>query len=402
MNTEYRSKGHSKFLFRYHLILVCKYRLKIMSANNIAAGIKKLSKEIASRHDANIWDADSNIRRSVPIGSLIPHPIVTLVYMTIWMDYGYPCNGCSCQKFLTCSLWCLYNEIEKAYNTYIYTQSTTRKQDKLKDTRRHTHETMHGAVAYKQNNADTEELPMFEQDDDMIQENHDTEANDDMDPQDSDGKTPDMPISDIEGRDFIVVDGHRLRPNGIRQRFADMRSEIFDQPIRQVPVKHESDYTLHPESLSATDRYTLDTSCYDLDTPTSDTRIKNAFQYYTYLLSGIGHNISKLTGKKRKIQQTYNEVDLQYQRQYAYALDRYGRKSMGSSQEERSAWMRNRYPALCEIRDLCKGFLEEVDIEYDRLDVMQQVTSRCITGIENDTKMRGEYAWGNPQDKISR
>lgn len=43
MDTKYRSKGHCKFLLRYHLILVCKYRLKLMSASNISSDIKKLS-----------------------------------------------------------------------------------------------------------------------------------------------------------------------------------------------------------------------------------------------------------------------------------------------------------------------------------------------------------------------
>lgn len=60
MNTEYRSKGHSKFLLRYHLILVCKYRLKIMAANNISSDIKKLSKKIASRHEVNIWHVEAD------------------------------------------------------------------------------------------------------------------------------------------------------------------------------------------------------------------------------------------------------------------------------------------------------------------------------------------------------
>lgn len=60
MNTEYRSKGHSKFLLRYHLILVCKYRLKLMAANNISSDIKKLSEEIASRHEVSIHYVESD------------------------------------------------------------------------------------------------------------------------------------------------------------------------------------------------------------------------------------------------------------------------------------------------------------------------------------------------------
>ena len=55
MDTKYRSKGHCKFLLRYHLILVCKYRLKLMSANSIFSDIKKLSEQIAKEHNVDIW-----------------------------------------------------------------------------------------------------------------------------------------------------------------------------------------------------------------------------------------------------------------------------------------------------------------------------------------------------------
>lgn len=64
MDTKYRSKGHSKFLLRYHLILVCKYRRKLMSANNISSDIKKLSEEIALRHNVNIWYVESDNDRT--------------------------------------------------------------------------------------------------------------------------------------------------------------------------------------------------------------------------------------------------------------------------------------------------------------------------------------------------
>ena len=60
MDTKYRSKGHSKFLLQYHLILVCKYRHKLMSVNNISSDIKKLSEEIALRHNVNIWYVESD------------------------------------------------------------------------------------------------------------------------------------------------------------------------------------------------------------------------------------------------------------------------------------------------------------------------------------------------------
>ena len=60
MDTKYRSKGHCKFLLRYHLILVCKYRLKLMSDSNISSDIKKLSEQIAKKHNVDIWYLESD------------------------------------------------------------------------------------------------------------------------------------------------------------------------------------------------------------------------------------------------------------------------------------------------------------------------------------------------------
>jgi len=51
---KYNHKGHSKFLLRYYLIFVCKYRLKLLSANNISSDIKSLSEKISSKHRVSI------------------------------------------------------------------------------------------------------------------------------------------------------------------------------------------------------------------------------------------------------------------------------------------------------------------------------------------------------------
>lgn len=209
-------------------------------------------------------------------------------------------------------------------------------------------------------------------------------------------------MDEIENRDYVMQDGRTIRPDGIRARFDALRPQIFDRKVSQRPVKQESDYAVGTKGMSAEQLYSLNNSEYNFDTPTSDRRIKNPFQYYTYMLSGIGTNISVLLAKKRQIQRCANDIEVTYQTLYADAIGVYGKKEMGANQDERKAWMRRKYPALVEVRELYVGFLGEIDIEYDNLDMKQQIVSRCITGIENDVKMRGEYAWGNASDKASR
>lgn len=51
---KYYHNSHNKFLLRYHLIFVCKYRKNMLSANNISSDIKNLSIEIATKHNVNI------------------------------------------------------------------------------------------------------------------------------------------------------------------------------------------------------------------------------------------------------------------------------------------------------------------------------------------------------------
>ena len=53
MNT-WKSNSHCKFLLQYHLILVCKYRYKILSNKEISNDIKLLSKNICNKHSISI------------------------------------------------------------------------------------------------------------------------------------------------------------------------------------------------------------------------------------------------------------------------------------------------------------------------------------------------------------
>ena len=54
MDNSYRRGNHKKYLLRYHLILVCKYRKKLLCEDNVATDIKKLSLDIATKHRVTI------------------------------------------------------------------------------------------------------------------------------------------------------------------------------------------------------------------------------------------------------------------------------------------------------------------------------------------------------------
>lgn len=50
----YKSNNHSRYLLQYHLIFVCKYRKYLMCSPNIVSNVKKLSIEIATKHNVSI------------------------------------------------------------------------------------------------------------------------------------------------------------------------------------------------------------------------------------------------------------------------------------------------------------------------------------------------------------
>ena len=54
MNKEYKHGNRNKYLLRYHLILVCKYRRHLLSVNNISTDIKILTKDISDKHNVQI------------------------------------------------------------------------------------------------------------------------------------------------------------------------------------------------------------------------------------------------------------------------------------------------------------------------------------------------------------
>lgn len=62
MENDYKHGNRNKFLLRYHLIFVCKFRRRVLTGNNIASDIKRLSLEIAEKHNVKIkyMETDQN------------------------------------------------------------------------------------------------------------------------------------------------------------------------------------------------------------------------------------------------------------------------------------------------------------------------------------------------------
>lgn len=54
MNNEYKHGYRHKFLLRYHLIFVTKYRRQTLTSQNISSDVKNLSLEIATKHNVEI------------------------------------------------------------------------------------------------------------------------------------------------------------------------------------------------------------------------------------------------------------------------------------------------------------------------------------------------------------
>ena len=54
MQKEYQSKNHSKFLIKYHIIFVCKYRKQILRNKMIDEDMKQILFDISNESDFNI------------------------------------------------------------------------------------------------------------------------------------------------------------------------------------------------------------------------------------------------------------------------------------------------------------------------------------------------------------
>ena len=55
-NKNYKSKNHSKFILTYHIILVCKYRLKLLT--KYGEDIKQIMYDISKKYDFEIKEME--------------------------------------------------------------------------------------------------------------------------------------------------------------------------------------------------------------------------------------------------------------------------------------------------------------------------------------------------------
>ena len=192
-------------------------------------------------------------------------------------------------------------------------------------------------------------------------------------------------------RDFIMINGISKTPGNVTGEIEAFRERYFDLPLESYPITSESDAigTLN-RRMTATERAMLDASPYDLENPMSDARIRNKFQYYEHLLAALSSNISSLLQGKRTMMSRKTFVDNLYDSEYSRCLDSYGRE-MGTTDKAREAWFRSKYPALCEIRRLYRGILDEIDVEKERLDYLQSLASRRLTAEEDSVKVSGGF-----------
>jgi putative transposase len=57
----YKSKNRHKYLLQFHLILVCKYRRRLLATNLISDRVKSLSEDISCKHNVLIKHMETDI-----------------------------------------------------------------------------------------------------------------------------------------------------------------------------------------------------------------------------------------------------------------------------------------------------------------------------------------------------
>lgn len=198
-------------------------------------------------------------------------------------------------------------------------------------------------------------------------------------------------MSDVLYRDYIVLDGKRVTPDGVRAQFDMLREQCMDLPIRVPPIVSESARSVVSASLTDDERYALDVAEYNLDDPTADERIKNEFQYFEHMMRGISNNQSVLMQRTRVITKQANDVSILWNRVFSEVREGFDDPDakMGRSENAKTAWFNMRYPCIDEIKQLYKGMLAEMNLEKERLQTLYAAVSRSLTAVQDDYQVRG-------------
>lgn len=192
--------------------------------------------------------------------------------------------------------------------------------------------------------------------------------------------------------DFIPTKTGALTLSQVEGMFEVYREKYFDLPLRQAPIISESERYEAVATLSDAEKQNMDNAYYNLEDPILDKRMKGKYEIYENTLLAVRSNVSTVLTGKRKITEASNEINRLYDRVFAVALSEHG-KAMGNSEQARKAWMRNRFPALANIKDAYNDFLDEFDIEVERLELFMQATSRALASYQDDAKTQN--AQGN-------
>lgn len=200
-----------------------------------------------------------------------------------------------------------------------------------------------------------------------------------------------VPSQEALYKDYIMIDGRKVTPDGIRAQFDLLRAQCMDLPLRVAPVTRESSRVIDPSGLSENERYGLDVGEYNLDDPNSDERIKNEFQYCEHMMRGIANNQSVLMKRCRVVTRQANDIDILWKRLFSQVRSEMENPDavMGKSENAKVAWFNMNYPCLDEIRQLYKGMLDEMDIEKERLQTLYSAVSRSLTAVQDDYQVRG-------------
>ena len=185
--------------------------------------------------------------------------------------------------------------------------------------------------------------------------------------------------------DYIVIDHEKVTPDQLDGRFTALRKDYFEREFIAAPIippsRNMSERELN--RMSATERYQRDMSDYSFEGGrNADNRFLTEFDYYAALIRAAEDNADAVYTLKRNITRLSHIVDAQYSDIYNRCLSEEGRTNMGSNAEERRAWFNVTYPALTKIKMMYDDFIEEIDIELQRLDAFSKAASRSLSALE--------------------